>query len=193
MLNVLPEPAATIVAAAAFTGARKGEVRGFLWENFDGEQIYISQSFWRGHALEPKTPKSKAPVPVVAQLAERLELHRSLSGNPGNGFMFPSPAGKPFNMDALARDVIVPLVTKAGVEWHGWHAFRRGLATNLYRLGVSDKTIQRILRQANVGVTQNCYIKTADSDATAAMERFGQSLQYAPNMHLVRGQRLRIM
>jgi hypothetical protein len=96
-------------------------VRGFLWKNYDGEQIYISQSFWRGHALEPKTRKSKAPVPVVAQLAQRLELHRSLSGNPANGFMFPSPAGKPVNMDALARDVVVPLATKAGVQWHGWH------------------------------------------------------------------------
>ena len=30
MLNVLPEPAATIVAAAAFIGVRKGELRGFL-------------------------------------------------------------------------------------------------------------------------------------------------------------------
>ena len=193
MLSVLPEPAATIVAAAAFTGARKSEVRGFLWENYDGEQIYISQSFWRGHALEPKTRKSKAPVPIVAQLAQRLESHRCLSGNPANGFMFPSPAGKPVNMDALARDVIVPLATKAGVQWHGWHAFRRGLATNLYRLGVSDKTIQRILRQANVGVTQACYIKTADSDATAAMQQFERSLEYAPSMHLSGGERPRVM
>jgi hypothetical protein len=59
MLNVLPEPAATIVALAAFTGVRKSEL------------------------------------------------------------------GKPINLDALAADVIVTLVTKAGVRWHGWHAFRR--------------------------------------------------------------------
>ena len=193
MLTVLPEPAATIVAAAAFTGARKGEVRGFLWENYDGKQIYISQSFWRGHALEPKTRMSKAPVPMIAHLAQRLELHRSLSGNPANGLMFPSPAGKPFNMDVLAREVIVPLATKAGVQWHGWHAFRRGLATNLHRLGVSDKTIQRILRHANVGVTQNCYIKTADSDAAAAMQQFERSLEYAPKMHLGGLERTRLM
>lgn len=184
MLNVLPEPAATLVAAAAFTGARKGEVRGFLWENFDGEEIYISQSFWRGHAVEPKTRSSKAPVPVITQLAERLRLHRALSGSPQRGLMFVSPIGKPINLDAIARDVIVPALAKADVCWYGWHAFRRGLATNLYRLGVSDKTIQRILRHSNVGVTQNCYIKTADSDATAAMQSFEQSLKNAPNMHL---------
>ena len=50
MLNVPPEPAATIVAIAAFTGVRKGELRGLLWENYGGEQVLISQSFWRGHA-----------------------------------------------------------------------------------------------------------------------------------------------
>jgi hypothetical protein len=29
MLAILPEPAATVVAMATFTGARKGEIRGF--------------------------------------------------------------------------------------------------------------------------------------------------------------------
>src|SRR5439155_26133631 len=43
MLNVLSEPAATIVAAASFTGARKGELRGLRWEDYDGEEIRISQ------------------------------------------------------------------------------------------------------------------------------------------------------
>jgi integrase len=193
MLKVLPEPASTIVAVAAFTGVRKGELRGFLWENYDGQQVLISQSFWRGHALEPKTRQSKAGVPVIAQLARRLDLHRCLSGNPANGLMFPSPVGKPINLDALAAEVIAPLVTKAGLQWHGWHAFRRGLATNLHRIGVSDKIIQRILRHANVAVTQNCYIKTADSEVAAAMQRFERSLEYAPDMHLSGIERTRLM
>ena len=138
MLNVLPEPASTIVAAVAYTGARKGELRGFLWEKYDGKEISISQSYWRGYLLEPKTQKSKAPVPVIAPLAERLNMHRALAGNPTKGLMFPNPQGMPINVDALARDMVKPALTKAGLQWHGWHAFRRGLATNLHRLGVPD-------------------------------------------------------
>jgi integrase len=107
--------------------------------------------------------------------------------------MFPSPEGKPINLDALAAVVIAPAVTKAGIRWGGWHAFRRGLATNLHRLGVPDKTIQRISRHSNVAVTQGGYIKTADSDAVAAMRRFERSLEYAPNMHLPGTDRLRLM
>ena len=93
-----------------------------------------------------------------------------------------SPVGKPINLDALAADVIIPLIRKAGIKWYGWHGFRRGLATNLHQLGVADKTIQRILRHANVAVTQNCYIKTTDSEVAAAMQQFERSLEYAPNM-----------
>ena len=55
-------------------------------------------------------------------------------------------------------------------EWRGWHAFRRGLATNLHRLGVNDKTIQAILRHSNIATTQNIYIKTISSDSAAAMK-----------------------
>ena len=37
MLVVVPEPAATAIATAAFTGARRGEIRGMLWENYEGD------------------------------------------------------------------------------------------------------------------------------------------------------------
>ena len=56
-------------------------------------------------------------------------------------------------------------------EWHGWHAFRRGLAINLHDLGIDDKTIQAILRHSSVSVAQKCYIKTLPPQSVAAMNR----------------------
>jgi len=56
-------------------------------------------------------------------------------------------------------------------EWRGWHAARRGLGSNLHRLGVPELTIQRILRHANVSTTATYYIKTADDDVRAAMAK----------------------
>ena len=61
-------------------------------------------------------------------------------------------------------------------HWHGWHAFRRGLATNLHRLGVQDVTIQKILRHSNVAVMQACYIKTASDESKAAMQKLDTAL-----------------
>lgn len=145
-------------------------------------------------------------VPIIAPLAERLNRHLELMGSPGSGLMFRSPEGKPLNLDALARDIITPALRRCAVcrqrkaehagsvhafkldeslaQWHGWHAFRRGLATNLHRLGVPDKVIQAILRHANVEVTQRCYIKTADADVLGAMRLLELSVKNAPNMHL---------
>lgn len=170
MLAILPEPAATVVATAAFTGARKGELRAFLWENYDGFEIRVMKSAWRSHVDEPKRPKSKAAIPVLTRLKVFLDRHRVACGNPARGFIFTNNVGKPMNLEALARDVIRPALAEARMEWHGWHAFRRGLATNLHRLGISDKVIQQILRHANVTTTMNIYVKTVSSDAAAAMK-----------------------
>src|SRR5258708_4044368 len=170
MLAILPEPAATVVATAAFTGARKGELRGLMWENYDGSEIRVMKSVWRSHVDEPKRPKSKAAIPVISPLKVMIERHWTESGRPTRGFIFANQHGKPMNLEALAVDVIRPALEESNLRWHGWHAFRRGLATNLHRLGVSDKVIQQILRHANVTTTMNIYVKTVSADAANAMK-----------------------
>ena len=170
MLAILHEPTATVVATAAFTGARKGEIRGFMWENYDGSEIRVEKSVWRSHVEEPKRPKSKGAIPVIAPLKVLLDQHWARCGRPRHGFIFSNELGNPMNLEALAVDVIRPSLEKAKLSWHGWHAFRRGLATNLHRLGVSDKVIQQILRHANVTTTMNIYVKTVSVDAANAMK-----------------------
>ncbi len=86
--------------------------------------------------------------------------------------------GTPLHFSNLVNYVIQPTLKEARVKWRGWHAFRRGLATNLYRLGVSSKVIQRILRHANVWTTMNSYIKSVSEDAAAAMHSLKK--KYAP-------------
>jgi integrase len=74
-------------------------------------------------------------------------------------------------MNNLLNDQIQPALDQAKIAWHGFHAFRRGLATNLHDLGVDDLTIQRILRHSDVSVTQRCYIKTLPEQSIAAMKK----------------------
>jgi integrase len=183
MAAVLPEPAATVVLTAAFSGLRRGEIRGMKWENLErGEPLAfyrVSQSIWNGIATEPKTKKSKAPVPFIGILAVKLEAHRAACGNPTSGPMFANTLGKPLDLDGLYQRHMKEIFQAAGIEWHGWHAFRRGLATNLHRLGVDDKTIQAILRHSNVAVTQACYIKTVSADAVAAMQQLEAALSFS--------------
>jgi len=68
------------------------------------------------------------------------------------------------------------VLTRAGIKWVGWHAFRRGLGSNLNRLGIDDSVIQAILRHSDVNVTQTYYIKTTRPESVAAMKQFSAEL-----------------
>lgn len=50
------------------------------------------------------------------------------------------------------------------------------MATNLHELGVSDLTIQAILRHSSVQVTQQAYIKRTPELSVAAMQKFEEKL-----------------
>ena len=193
ILSLLPEPAATAFAVAAFMGLRHGEIQGLLWENYQGGEMYVSRSIWNGCVSDPKTRKGRAPVPVIRQLADRLEMHRLRSANSLAGPIFANAFGKPLSLGSVVHRVILPALNRCGAcgkaetghlkaghpykrdarlpEWHGWHAARRGLGSNLYRLGVPDMVIQRILRHANVSTTATYYIKTAAEDVRKAMTK----------------------
>jgi integrase len=160
MLGVLPEPSRTVVAFAAFTGLRAGEVRGLMWEAYspgDGNAlgiVRVMRSVWRGHIGEPKNSRSKAPVPLIPQLETILERHRQASGNPATGPIFMNGAGKGLDLDSLYRWQMREPLKRAEIEWEGWHGFRRGLATNLERIGVRESIAAMILRHANDRVTE---------------------------------------
>jgi integrase len=183
MLRLLSLRASAIVATAAYTGLRLGELRGLTWDAYvlpENENelglIYVRRSLWRGNIGQPKTEKSKAAVPVVPQLAEKLAKFRKSIGNPLKGPMFANSAGNPMDLNATYYREMRPVLQKARLVWVGWHGFRRGLASNLNRLGVDDSVIQAILRHSDVSVTQRCYIKTTRPDAIAAMRQLSAKL-----------------
>jgi integrase len=110
-------------------------------------------------------------------------------GNPTTGVIFHSGDGNPMDLDKLAQRVIRPLIKSIGMEWYGWHGFRRGVASNLYGLGADEKVVQRIVRHAKSHVTKDRYIKAFDPAVLAAMRRLETSLdaigQSAPIVHQI--------
>ena|SRR5277367_2659854 len=52
-------------------------------------------------------------------------------------------------------------------EWRGWHAFRRGVATNLQHLGANVVAAQGALRHSDASVTLKHYTKVVRDDGEA--------------------------
>jgi integrase len=194
ILSILPEPAATVFVVASFAGLRRGELEGLEWPDLHDGHLWVTRSIWNGEVLVPKTEMSASPVPAIKQVAERLELHRVRSGNPDSGPIFRNVLNSYMSMNNQVNRIIRPALDHCrhcGISqgkahrkqdhvferdpkrpvWHGFHAARRGLGSNLYRLGVPDKTIQAILRHSNVSVTLGYYVKSSSPDVLAGMNK----------------------
>jgi len=171
MLDRLPLLAKSLVATAAFAGLRLGELRGLEWTDYTGAELTINRSIWRSVVNPPKTRASRNSVPVIPALAEILDEYRRSVGNPETGVVFHSGNRLPINADKVGRRVIRLTLKAIHLPWYGWHAFRRGLASNLYAMGAPDKVVQRILRHSKPHVTKEHYIKVFDRTMVEAVER----------------------
>jgi integrase len=170
MISALPQPASTVVAVAGFTGLRLGEIRGLQWRDYDGENLNICRSVWRTHILAPKTESSEAKVPVIPSLRAILNEHRTQVPNSPESFIFAGERkGSPLNLANLVRRGMTTIVEKG--LWHGWHGFRRGLATRLHESEVQLEVIQEILRHSDPKVTQDSYIVVKSDKTKKAMRK----------------------
>jgi integrase len=170
MLDVLPLLAKAIVVVAAFVGLRKGELRSMRPADYNGTSLKVQRSAWRHHVNSPKGKRGTGRIPVIPTAAAVLDEYLK-SVQPKN-YVFETFRGDPANLDYIVREVIRPKLAQAGIPWYGLHALRRGLATNLHKLGIEDIVIQAILRHSDVAVTRMAYIKNdaVDSCSLAAME-----------------------
>jgi integrase len=171
ILGVLPPLPKATIATASFAGLREGELKGLRWEDYIGNELQVNRSIWKNVVNAPKTRASKKSVPVIPELAAILGEYRASMGRPATGVVFHSGSGEPMDMDKLGQRVIRPAVQAIGIAWHGWHGFRRGIASNLYALGADEKVVQRILRHAKSHVTKDRYIKAFDPAVLDAMQK----------------------
>jgi integrase len=180
-----------VIATAALTGLRLSELRGLRWNDFDGENLQVRRSVWRTNVGPPKTETSEGLVPILPLLQAALKKHRGDASD--DAYIFAGKKrGAPLNLHNLAARVIKPSIEKCikcqksrsehkptedhkfdldtQLVWRGWHSFRRGLASNLYALGVQPKVIQAILRHGDIGTTLAYYIQVPNEESRDALQ-----------------------
>jgi integrase len=163
-----------------FAGLRPGEARGARWEDYNDKTLHVRQSVWRKHTTDPKTASAAKPVPVIEPLRELLAELREAEGNPADGPILRGVlAGKPLNLDMLAREVILPAVRNPEnyepnakrLTWHGYYAFRRGIATLASSVARDPMAAKGLLRHSSVNTTLTHYIKDVPAVTENAMNQ----------------------
>jgi integrase len=108
--------------------------------------LTIQRGVWATHVGPTKTASSEGQIPVLPMLAELLRNRRERLSAPKHGYVFANKQGGPLDFHNLPSRVIRRALEGSAVEWNGFRGFRRGLASNLFDLGVHPKVVAAILR-----------------------------------------------
>jgi len=169
MLSLLEGIPRVAVIVAAYTGLSLGELQGLQWQDISKDELKVQRTIWHGIEGEPKTKARRDSIPLLPVAANALKEHRKI--NPGTKWIFEGPFAKPLDMATLGSKRIKSALEEGGMEWHGWHALRRGFATRLHEAGVQDKIIQSLMRHSSLSVTMKHYVKATPEANREAIQR----------------------
>lgn len=183
----------TALLILIYLGLRKGELCGLTWSSVDlGKGIvHVAQQLKEksGEGLilgKLKTKESKADLPLSPMLAEVLaeyrqwwNEHKAMYGDAWRGeweCLFVGDDGTPLNPSTI-NEWLDKLTERNGLPHVTVHSLRHLCATLLIRTHADPKTVQTILRHANVSTTLNIYAKVFDSTQMEAIGRVQASLE----------------
>lgn len=160
-----------LLATAALTGCRRGELCGLLWKEIDwpARTIHIERSLVRIHQTKagshkglewicsaafacaaPKSKKGRREIAMAPQLEQLLKQLREISDEK-NPFVFQGPHG-PLDMDDISG-VLRAAQDRAGVKRFGLHGCRHYVASSMHEKGATLAQAQAHLGHANLAMT----------------------------------------
>ncbi len=176
-----------------YTGMRQGELLGLPWKNvhidLNGSSfIRVTQTLNRVKNFdsnsesktilcinEPKTVHSVRNIPLLPEIAERLERHRIEQANyhkqhgyPAPEFVFTSTTGTLIEPRDFQRD-FKKLLKKNGIRDVNVHGMRHTFATRSLEAGMSVKTLSTILGHSSVAFTLDVYGHVTEELKTTEM------------------------
>ena len=174
LLFLIPEPYATMVHVAAFTGLRPSELIGLRWRNVHADSITIDERYCRGEWGAPKSQASNATIPVNRCVIDRIHRLKSITieikaGNavrrypavkasgPDDLVFSSVVTGAPMRDNTVLTRFIKPAARALGMGWVNWQVLRRSHATWLKIAGADVKDAQAQMRHSRPTTTLEIY------------------------------------
>jgi integrase len=174
LLALIPEPYATMVHVAAFTGLRASELIALRWRNVHADSIAVEERYCRGEWGAPKSRASNATIPVNRGVIDRIHRLKTITieiraGNAVRRYpavkscgpddlVFASVVkGAPMRDNAILTRFIKPAARVLGMDWVNWQVLRRSHATWLKLAGADVKDAQAQMRHSRPTTTLEIY------------------------------------
>ncbi len=188
LIELIPEPYATMLFVAVFTGLRVSELIALRWKNVGVESITIDERYCRGDWDVPKSSASNATIGVNHEVIERLHLLKGLTievkagrairrypavkSSLPNDLVFQSVRqGKPMRDNNILTRFIKPAARKLGLDFVNWRCLRTSHATWLKMVGADVKDAQAQLRHSRASTTLDIYQQFVPESQKKAVER----------------------
>jgi integrase len=198
LLELVPEPYASMLFVSVWTGLRVSELIGLKWRCIHADSITVEERFCRGDWSTPKTNASAATIGVAPQVIARIQRLKTLSvkiGSGGQGAMreyklvkSDGPddlvfqgvkAGKPMNDQNIRKRHIKPAARKLGLSFINWRCLRTSHATWLIQAGADPKSVQGQMRHSRVSTTMDIYAQIVPLAQLRALEQLSEFAKVA--------------
>lgn len=174
LLSRIPEPYASMVYVAIYTGLRVSELAGLRWNDVHENGITIDERFSRGDWGAPKSDASNATIAVNHCVIERIHRlgvltvevragravrkYRVVKSEGPDDLVFQSVKdGKPMRDNNILSRFIKPAARQIGLPWVNWRCLRTSHAVWLKLAGADVKDAQGQMRHSRASTTLDIY------------------------------------
>jgi integrase len=191
LVEFMPEPYATMIYVAVWTGLRVSELIGLKWRCIHADSISIEERYCRGDWSVPKTDASAATIGVEPQVIARIQRLKTLdvdirAGHAErryklvkcdgpNDLVFQSVKdGKPMNDQNILKRHIQPAARRLGLNFVNWRCLRTSHATWLVQSGADPKSVQGQMRHSRIATTMDIYAQIVPQAQRRALEKLSE-------------------
>jgi len=191
LVMLVPEPYASMLFVAVWTGLRVSELIGLKWRNVHSSAITIEARYCRGDWSTPKTKASAATIGVEPHVIARIGLlktltlhvkagrsvrhYKAVKASGPDDLVFQSVKdGKPMNDQNVLKRYIQPAAKKLGLQGIDWRCLRRSHATWLVQAGADPKSVQAQMRHSRISTTMDIYAQIVPVAQRMALEKLSQ-------------------
>jgi integrase len=188
LLSGIPEPYATMVYVATFTGLRASELCGLRWNDVHESTITIDERFCRGDWGAPKSDASNATIPVTREVIERIyrlklmtievnagrakRRYKVVKTDGPDDLVFQSvQKGRPMRDNNILIRHLKPAGRAMGMPWLNWRSLRTSHAVWLKMAGADVKDAQGQMRHSRASTTLDIYQQFVPASQRSVVDR----------------------
>jgi integrase len=187
LVHLMPEPYATMVYVAIYTGLRISELVALTWGDLGCDSISVDKRYCRGDLSRPKSRASDATIAVDRAVIERIHRLKRLTVEVKAGYavrhyrvvkidgpsdlVFQSVrTGSPMRDNNILVRFLKPAGRELGLGFVNWRCLRTSRATWLVHAGANIKDAQGLMRHSQIQTTLDIYAQQVPESQRVAID-----------------------